>query len=358
MVLEDSPDFERFLAFVNLEEPDRVPLAELLADLDIMRVMVGKDRLDLEDYVKFYVKAGMDYVRVLADGRELFYNPRLLKQKERTYRYSLYSEEVTRAWAPEHEGLVKTEEDLERILSFDVSQIHASTAEELRRLLDRKYPKMGLMAGFGDVFTTTWMLRGFTQFCVDLYRNRGLIRRIYEKVSEVALHECKVLVEAGVDAVWPSDDIAHIDGLLVSPRDLKEFFFPWLREVGRIAKKNSLPMIYHSDGDLTSVMEDLIDCGVDAIHPIEPKAMNIVEVKEKWGDRLALIGNIDLGYTLTLGTVDDVVREVKERIRDLAPGGGYAVGTSNTVTDYVKLENYKAMIAATKKWGRYPIRLR
>ena len=145
--MEDSPDFERFLAFVNLEEPDRVPLAELLADLDIMRAMVGKDRLDLEDYVKFYVKAGMDYVRVLADGRELFYNPRLLKQKERTYRYSLYSEEVTRAWAPEHEGLVKTEEDLERILSFDVSQIHASTAEELRRLLDRKYPKMGLMAG-------------------------------------------------------------------------------------------------------------------------------------------------------------------------------------------------------------------
>lgn len=254
--------------------------------------------------------------------------------------------------------MVKTEEDLERILSFDVSRIHASTAEELRRLLDRKYPKMGLMAGFGDVFTTTWMLRGFTQFCVDLYRNRGLIRRIYEKVSEVALHECKVLVEAGVDAVWPSDDIAHIDGLLVSPRDLKEFFFPWLREVGRIAKKNSLPMIYHSDGDLTSVMEDLIDCGVDAIHPVEPKAMNIVEVKERWGDRLALIGNIDLGYTLTLGTVDDVVREVKERIRDLAPGGGYAVGTSNTVTDYVKLENYKAMIAATKKWGRYPVRLR
>ncbi|RLG98119.1 nucleoside 2-deoxyribosyltransferase, partial [Candidatus Bathyarchaeota archaeon] len=146
--------------------------------------------------------------------------------------------------------------------------------------------------------------------------------------------------------------------LLVSPRDLKEFFFPWLREVGRIAEKNSLPMIYHSDGDLTSVMEDLIDCGVDAIHPIEPKAMNIVEVKERWGDRLALIGNIDLGYTLTLGTVDEVVREVKERIRDLAPGGGYAVGTSNTVTDYVKLENYKAMIAATKKWGRYPIRLR
>lgn len=354
--MRDDSDFERFLTFVNLEEPDRVPLAELLADLDIIKAMAGKDTLDLEDYIKFHIKAGMDYVRVLADGRDAFFSSLISGRKEKTHSYSLYSEEATRTWAPEHQGLVKTAEDLEKIRSFDLSQIHASTAGKLRKILDRKYPKMGLMAGFGDVFTTTWMLTGFTDFCRDLYTNRGLIRSIYEKVSEVALHECKVLIEAGVDAVWPSDDIAHIDGTLISPKDLKEFFFPWLREVGKLAKKHSLPVVYHSDGDLTKVMDEIINCHVDAIQPIEPKAMNIVEVKERWGDRLALIGNIDLGYTLTLGTVEDVLREVKERIKHVAPGGGYAVGTSNTVTHYVKLENYKAMIDATKKWGRYPIR--
>ena len=354
--MKEDSDFDRFLTFISLEEPDRVPLAELLADLDIMKAMVGKEKLDLEDYIKFYRKAGLDYVRVLADGREAFFGSLISGRIEKTHRYSLYSEEATRTWAPEHEGLIRTPEDLEKIRSFDTSQIHASTAEKLRKILDKKYPKMGLMAGFGDVFTTTWMLRGFTNFCRDLYRNRGLIKSIYEKVSEVALHECKVLIEAGVDAVWPSDDIAHIDGTLVSPRDLREFFFPWLREVGKLAKKHSLPVIYHSDGDLTKVMEDIINARVDAIQPIEPKAMNIVEIKERWGDKLALIGNIDLDYTLTLGTVEDVVKLVKERIRQLAPGGGYAVGTSNTVTHYVKLENYKAMIDATKKWGKYPIR--
>jgi len=354
----DEPDFERFLTFVNLEEPDRVPLAELLADIDIMKAMLNKEILELEDYIKFYMKAGIDYVRVLADNRELFYGIVTLPKMEKRYRYSLYSEEATRSWAPEHEGPIRTEEDLERILSFDPSIIHASTAEKLRRILDKKYPKMGLMAGFGDVFTTTWMMRGFTNFCRDLYANRRLIRKIYEKVSEAALHELKVLIEAGVDAVWPSDDIAHIDGPLISPRDLREFFFPWLMEVGRIAKKNSLPVIYHSDGDLRLLMDDIIRCRVDAIHPIEPKAMDIVEVKERWGDKLAIIGNIDLGYTLTRGTIEDVVKEVKERIKQLAPGGGYAVGTSNTVTHYVKLENYKAMIETTKRWGRYPIRIR
>jgi len=355
--LRDVPDFERFLTFVSLEEPDRVPLAELLADLDIIKAMIGKDVLDLEDYIKFHIKAGMDYVRVLADGREAFFGNLVSGRTEKVYEYSLYSEKTSRTWAPEHEGTVKTVEDFAKIESFDVSQIHASTAEKLRKILDKKYPKIGLMAGFGDVFTTTWMLRGFTNFCRDLYVNRQLIKKIYEKVSEVALHECKVLIEAGVDAVWPSDDIAHTDGTLVSPKDLREFFFPWLKEIGKIAKKHSLPVIYHSDGDLTEVMDDIISCHVDAIQPIQPKAMDIVEVKKRWGDKLALIGNIDLEYTLTLGGVEDVIRKVKERIKELAPGGGYAVGTSNTVTHYVKLENYKAMIAATKKWGKYPIRL-
>jgi len=103
-------------------------------------------------------------------------------------------------------------------------------------------------------------------------------------------------------------------------------------------------------------MDDIIGCHVDAIHPIEPKAMDIAKVKERWGHKLALIGNIDLGYTLTLGSVKDVVKEVKEKIGKIAPGGGYAVGTSNTVTYYIKLENYHAMINITKKFGRYPIR--
>jgi len=349
--LGDEPNFRRFLSFVNLEGSDRVPLAELLADADIKKAMLGKDTLTLEDDIKFHIKAGMDYVRVLADGREFETG-----QMEKSHKYSLYSEQVTRSWAPEHEGLIKTREDFENFPFPNLTDIHASTAEKLRKILDRKYPRMGLMAGFGDVFTRTWQLRGFTTFCRDLYMDRRLAKRIYEKIAKISLHECKLLIEAGVDAVWPSDDIAHIDGPLIPPRNLREFFFPWLKQVGELAKSNGLPVIYHTDGDLTQIMDDIIDCHVDAIHPIEPKAMDIAKVKERWGHKLALIGNIDLGYTLTLGSVEDVAKEVKEKIRKIAPDGGYAVGTSNTVTHYVKLDNYRAMINATKKFGKYPIK--
>jgi len=85
--------------------------------------------------------------------------------------------------------------------------------------------------------------------------------------------------------------------------------------------------------------------------------MDIVEVKRRYAGRLCVIGNIDLGYTLTRGTPAEVEAEVRERIRTLAPGGGYCVSSSNSVTEYVPLENYKAMLAATLRYGTYPIRI-
>ena len=85
--------------------------------------------------------------------------------------------------------------------------------------------------------------------------------------------------------------------------------------------------------------------------------MDSKEVKEKYGDKVCLLGNIEIGEILTLGTPEDVDAEVRQKIRTLAPGGGYTVGSSNTVAHYVKLENFKAMIEATRKYGKYPIQL-
>ena len=186
--------------------------------------------------------------------------------------------------------------------------------------------------------------------------DRKLVRAVYEKIARISIYECKVLVEAGVDAVWPSDDIAFRSGPMLSPRDLRGFFFSWLHEVGWLAKRHGLLIIYHSDGDLRPVMEDILNCHVDALHPIEPKAMDINELKERYGDRLALIGNIDLGYTLTRGTMRDVVILVRRGVRDIALGGGYAVGSSNAILGYVEFENYMAMVRVAKEYGRYPLR--
>ena len=114
-------------------------------------------------------------------------------------------------------------------------------------------------------------------------------------------------------------------------------------------------MIFHSDGNIWDVIEDIIDAGFWGLHPIDPKAMDINEVKKRYGDKIALVGNTDLEFPLGTGKPEDVDQWIRQRIHDLAPGGGYVVSSGNSVPEYVPLENYKAMLLAGHKYGKYPI---
>jgi uroporphyrinogen decarboxylase len=160
-----------------------------------------------------------------------------------------------------------------------------------------------------------------------------------------------------VFAVWYGDDLAYTESLLTSPGVLRRYFFPWIEELAGIAHRAGMPFIMHSDGRLWQVMDDLVALGLNALHPIEPKAMDIYELKRRYGQKIALFGNIDLGYTLTAGRgrPEDIRAEVRQRIKDLAPGGGYAVASGAGVTRYVKLENFNALREATFEYGVYPI---
>jgi uroporphyrinogen decarboxylase len=104
-------------------------------------------------------------------------------------------------------------------------------------------------------------------------------------------------------------------------------------------------------------MDDLLTLGMNAVHRIQPAAMDIGRMKQEYGHRVCIVGNIDLDYTLTLGTPAEVDAEVKERIRVAAPGGGYICSSANSLPAYVKLENALAMRDAIKRYGRYPLEL-
>jgi len=114
-----------------------------------------------------------------------------------------------------------------------------------------------------------------------------------------------------------------------------------------------LPLIFHSDGNLMEIIEELIQIGIDALNPIEPQAMNIVELKQKYGEQLCLTGNIDMDYPLSRGSPSEVRRQVQERLKQLAPGGGYCLGSSNSIAHYVPLENFKALITTVLEEGWY-----
>jgi uroporphyrinogen decarboxylase len=120
----------------------------------------------------------------------------------------------------------------------------------------------------------------------------------------------------------------------------------------RVTSKITKPWIFHSDGDLNPVLDDLIDLGMNGLHPIEPGPMNLSDLKKRYGNRLCLCGHIDVDV-LSQGTPKKVDQLVKHAIRDAGEGGGYICGSSNSITYYCQVENVKAMRDAILKYGKY-----
>jgi len=347
-----DPDFSRMEAVLRLEEPDRVPLFEAEIELPIQEWFLGREIGSPADVVEFYIRAGYDFVPVLPP----FFTPRLMRTPSDENR-TLREADRDRTWLTESEGLIKTVGDVESFPWSQAEEVDFSSFHEVAGLLPPKMKILGMLAP-AAIFGNTSQAMGLESFCYALYDDIRLVEALFEVVGSAYVQITERMVKMpGLGAVLMSDDLAYTGGPLVSPEIYRKYVFPWYRKIGEILDSAGLPFIFHSDGKLWDLLDDLAECGIKAIHPIEPQAMDIVEVKRRYGRRFCIFGNIDLEYTLTRGSVDDVEEQVKQRISELGPGGGYGLSASNSVPDYVKPENYRAMVAAAKRYGKYPIRV-
>ncbi len=343
-----DPDFARLDAALRREEGDRVPLFEAEIALPVQEWFLGREINSMEDEIEFYVRAGYDFVPVFPP----FFAPRLMKSSSMEENGSNEGDRE-RSWLVESEGIIKTLKDIERFPWPDADDIDFSSFYEIAPLLPPKMKILGMLSP-AAIFGNVSQAMGLQNFCYALYDNPEVIEALFEIIGSTYLKIARKLVTVPrLGACFMSDDLAYTEGLIVSKKIYKKYVFPWYHRIGEIFQNEDIPFIFHSDGNLLAVLDDLADCGITGIHPIEPQAMDIVEIKKSYGDRFCIFGNIDLEYTLTRGTTEEVESLVKQRIKELAPGGGYGLAASNSVPDYVKPENYLAMVAAAKKYGEY-----
>lgn len=351
--MEWQPNYERLIkALTRNGEPDRVPLLELGISPKIKEWALGRKIESLKDEIEFARKFGYDFVKLqpICD-----FNPAKIMPKGAPEQKTMIEVEGMRKWANEHEGVITNEEEFERYVFPEISSIKYSRFEDIKKYLP---DDMTVIGQYGDIFTMVWEMMGFENFSMAIFENPELVDRMFQKIGNIVYSMFENMVELDiVKIIWYSDDIAYSNALMISPDMLRQYFFPWVKKIGALAKKHNKPFIYHTDGLLWDVFDDIIDAGVNAIHPIEPKAMDIAEVKKRVGHKLCVIGNIDLAYTLTRGTPAEVEAEVKEKIVKVAPGGGYCLGSANSVPEYVKFENFISMVESCKKYGAYPINL-
>ncbi len=208
----------------------------------------------------------------------------------------------------------------------------------------------------GGPFGTLEMLLGWENAMVFSKTDPSAVKDLARRAGELFAEIGRMSAEAGADMVTVAEDLAFNTGTFFSPETLREMIFPVIKEEVREIKKSGVPVMMHSDGDLNKVMEDIIDCGFDVLQSLQPSAgMDITEIKRKYGDKLCLLGNLDLNWLMPFGTVEDVREAVRSLIRTAAPGGGFILSTCNVLTRDIPVENAIAMYDEAERFGVYPI---
>lgn len=226
---------------------------------------------------------------------------------------------------------------------------------------DTDYFVIARMVTSHGPFQTASDLRSLERFMLDLVLDPEFAHALIERVTDTIVGLLQSYLDAGgasFDLVeMPGDDYASNESTLMSPQMFRDYFKPSLKRLVDTIKgfRQDIKVMFHSDGLIAPLLPDLIDIGVDAVHPLEPvPAMDLTKIKKQYGDRLAFWGAIDIKYALP-GSQQDVIEEAKRRIRQLAPGGGYVLAPANHVQADVSPENVIALFEAARQFGQYPI---
>jgi len=372
---------ERVLCALNHEEPDRVPVFFGTSGATTMNT-TAYDRLKLHLGLQTETRAfwrALQYawldeevmVRFHSDGRPLIPGP-----APSTLSREISPDRFVDAW-----GITWQRQPGNHYFDIALPPLREATMDDLGRypwpavadprrfagLKDQARTLQG--AGYAVValtgispFEFGYMLRGMDQWFLDLAGDHDFVHALMRKLTDLMQSAAaRLLEEAGeyIDVVITGDDLGSQNAPLISPAMYRQLIKPFHAELlSGIKQRTRARVFYHSDGDIYPLLGDLIEIGVDLLNPVHVSAKDMgdtARLKREFGDRLSFCGAIDTQWALPRGTPDDVRREVRRRIKDLAPGGGYILAAVHCLQPDVPPENVCALFEEAVVAGRYPI---
>jgi len=254
-------------------------------------------------------------------------------------------------------------DEIDQIVTWpDTSARHWTVGVRERAVFLREHTDYYIVARMimsHGVFLTACNLRGTAEFMTDMALNEDFASSLLDRVTTTIVGLLKGYLEAAGDCIdmieLPGDDYAANENLLISPAMFQRFIKPALSQVISTIKEHNpdLKIMLHSDGMIERLLPEFIDLGIDVLHPLEPvAALDQVAVKAKYGEQLAFLGGIDISQAMR-GSREDVVKEVQQRIAQLAPGGGFILAPSNHLQADVPAENIVTLFEAARQYGVY-----
>jgi len=345
-LFKPDPDFSRLRkALLRQGQPDRVPLYELGADTEVVLEVVKHEELVHPSFrnlvgavksrlVRFYYMLGYDYVPVFV--------PAVFDRDRLSAGDTAALSRGQRAWQDEHHGPISSHKDFEQYPWPAAESIDYSGFEAIGHRLPDGMKIIGVTSGVLE--NATW-LTGYETLARMLYEDPPLARALFQNVGETLTAVCRTMAQMeDVGAVAMGDDMGFKTSTMISPHHLREYVFPWQKKAVEAVHARGKPFILHSCGNLRTVMDDLIDyVGIDGKHSYEDLILPVTEAKRLYGDRVAILGGIDMDL-LCRATPEQVRRHTRLVLDECAPGGGYCLGTGNTVANFINIENYLTMI--------------
>lgn len=344
---------ERIKLAIRHKLPDKVPKGELEIAYSLRKKLLGKEaaRDDFKDEMKVRELLNMDIA-------PLCY---LDRPKAKVLETKLDGQKITEdIWGNQY------------IHTKDSSKQTAYPIKEIKDVYHYKFPPLEafqaktinwwgketdffIFAQLDGGFNGAYPFFGLTNFLMYCITNRKEIKYFVNRTIDYWIELGKKIIKAKPDGFLIGDDMAYNNGMMMSPKIFRELIFPPMkREVQTLKKISGLPIFFHSDGNLNEVMDDIVDMGFDGLHSLQPSAnMDIERIKIKYGDKLCLMGNVDLNYLLPYGKPEEIEEKVKWLIKVAGKNGGYILSTCNVLTKDVPPENALAMYKAAEKYGRY-----
>ena len=208
------------------------------------------------------------------------------------------------------------------------------------------------------IFEIAWAMRGFAQFLMDIMINKEFAHALLGKITFIqkTIYE-KFLEEVGenIDMIFIADDLATQDSLLFSPALYREMIKPYQAEHFKVKNKNNLKLLYHSCGNISTLLNDFIEIGVDAINPVQisAKGMDPKKLKHEFGEKICFWGGVDTQIILNSPDKNVVKDAVENLVKILAPGGGFVLTSVHNIQSDVPVENIKTMIETALSAGKY-----
>ncbi|MFX0077063.1 MAG: uroporphyrinogen decarboxylase family protein [Candidatus Hermodarchaeota archaeon] len=353
---------ERVLTTIEHREPDRVPAFESAFTNNSIMKHYGievKGAIGYKFTYEFSRKVGLDLVLSyvgLFPRKFLKRGKGFIDEYGRVMKIEPYhdgTEIITY-----HGGHFKSFEDYESWEQPDPNlKLRLDQFQMGRKIQEELKDEVFSIPATGSLMECTWEGFGIETFS-RLVRKSNEVKKVFDDRGTFTLEIVKILAENDAKMVLLWDDYGFKNGLFMKPELYRKFIFPWIKRICNAAHKRDCKIMLHSDGDLYEIFEDIINCGVDVINPVESTTANpnydIFKLNEKYGDQITFSGNLS-PIKLAIGEISEIEEDAKRLIKELAPGGGYIFGSGHSINPAVTLDRFEAMHNIKRKYGNYPI---